>query len=121
MLGLQRRFPLMVALALLPAMSVMHLRLVKASPNDGEVVTVPTHQIQLWFSQEPEVSLTTISLLRPDSSGVPIGKVTGGDSLSVKATIPAALPAGTYIVRWRTLSKDGHAVRGSYLFQQQNK
>ena len=118
MMAFRRAIPLL-ALATLPAAFALHLRLVKASPNDGEVVTKPTQEIRLWFSQKPEVTLTTIGLLRSDSTTVTLDKVAStDDSLSVKARIPDSLPAGNYIVRWRTLSKDGHAVRGSYTFQQ---
>lgn len=120
MLSLRRAIPLM-ALALVPMGFAFHLHLVKASPNDGEIVTRPTSEIRLWFSQKPEVSVTTITLLRADSTAVPLGKVTTtDDSLSVKATLSAPLPEGSYLVRWRALSRDGHSVRGTYAFQQRN-
>jgi methionine-rich copper-binding protein CopC len=111
-------WPLVLALVLAPG-AAMHLRLVKSSPNDREVVTAPTREIRLWFSQKPDINLSTITLLRPDSSTVTLSKVSAtDDTLSVKAALSAPLPAGSYIVRWRALSKDGHAVRGSYTFEQ---
>lgn len=119
MSGMRRAMTMVSALALLPVGLALHLHLVKASPNDGEVVTRPTKEIRLWFSQKPEISLSTITLVRADSSAVAIGKVTGtDDSLSVKATLPDTLAEGEYMVRWKALSRDGHAVRGTYKFQQ---
>jgi methionine-rich copper-binding protein CopC len=119
MLGFRRPFPLVTALVLVPAAFAFHLHLLKSSPGHREVVTTPTREIRLWFSEKPEVAVSTIALLRSDSSVVSIGKVTGtDDSLSLKAPIPAALPMGSYIVKWRALSRDGHAVRGSFTFQQ---
>jgi copper resistance protein C len=119
MFGLRRAFSLVTALVLVPAGHALHLHLLKSSPKDGEDVTTPTREIRLWFSEKPETAVSTIMLLRSDSSVVSIGKVTGtDDSLSLKAPIPAYLPVGSYIVKWRALSRDGHAVRGSYTFQQ---
>jgi methionine-rich copper-binding protein CopC len=115
-----KRLPTLVgvtALALLTTAFAMHLRLVKSAPQSGEVVsTIPT-EIRLWFSQKPEVSLTSIKLLREDSTAIEAGKVARtDDSLSVKIPLSSALLPGTYIVTWRSVSKDGHAVRGSYRF-----
>ena len=119
MFGFRRAFPLVTALFLVPAGFALHLHLVKSSPKDGEAVATPTREIRLWFSEKPEMAVSTITLLRSDSSAVAIGKVTSTeDSLSFKAVVPAALPVGSYLVRWRALSRDGHVVRGTYTFQQ---
>jgi methionine-rich copper-binding protein CopC len=104
-------------IALLSAAAVMHLRLVKSAPGSGEILTnIPT-EIRLWFSQKPDVGLTSIKLLREDSTIVELGKVVRTeDSLSVRVPLEKALVPGTYLVNWRSVSKDGHAVRGSYHF-----
>jgi methionine-rich copper-binding protein CopC len=114
----QRSMMVLGALAvLLPAATALHLRLVRSAPRDGEVVTTLPTEIRLWFSQKPEVGLTTVKLLREDSSQVELGKVARtDDSTSVKAPLEAALVPGTYTVSWRSVSKDGHAVRGTYHF-----
>ena len=108
----------LAALALLTTGFAMHLRLVKSAPSANEVVGAIPTEIRLWFSQKPELSLTTIKLLREDSTAVELnGKVAAtDDSLSVRIPLTAALEKGTYIVSWRSVSKDGHAVRGSYRF-----
>lgn len=102
---------------ILPSAFAMHLHLVKSTPKEGEVVTIVPTQVRLWFSQKPEAALTSIRLLREDSSAINLGKVARtDDSLSVAAPVAAGLLPGEYIVAWRTLSKDGHAVRGNYQF-----
>jgi methionine-rich copper-binding protein CopC len=105
------------ATVLLTTAFAMHLRLVKSVPASGQIVTEKPVEIRLWFSQKPEVGLTTVRLLREDSTAIEIGKVVATeDSLSVRVPLDKALVAGTYIVNWRSVSKDGHAVRGSYNF-----
>jgi methionine-rich copper-binding protein CopC len=112
-----RTIMLVTALVLLTSGFAMHLRLVKSAPRDGEVVTSIPTQIRLWFSQKPDVGLTTVKLLREDSTAIELGKVARtDDSLSVMIPLPTAILPGTYIVNWRSVSKDGHAVRGSYRF-----
>jgi methionine-rich copper-binding protein CopC len=95
----------------------MHLRLVKSAPGDGEMVTTIPTEIRLWFSQQPDAALTTVKLMREDSTVVEQGKIVRTeDSLSVRLPLENALVPGTYLVQWRSASRDGHAVRGSYHF-----
>lgn len=102
---------------ILPGAIALHLRLVKSAPRDGEILTNLPTEVRLWFSQKPEAGLTTIKLLREDSTAVEVGKVVKtDDSLSVKAPVESALVAGAYTVAWRSTSKDGHVVRGTYHF-----
>ena len=105
------------AIAVLTTGFAMHLRLVKSVPASGQLVTEKPTEIRLWFSQKPEVGLTVVRLLREDSTALEIGKVVATeDSLSVRVPLDKALVPGAYIVTWRSVSKDGHAVRGSYNF-----
>src|SRR4026209_174851 len=97
------------ATVLLTTAFAMHLRLVKSVPASGQIVTEKPVEIRLWFSQKPEVGLTTVRLLREDSTAIEIGNVVATeDSLSVRVPLDKALVAGTYIVSWRSVSKDGH-------------
>ena len=56
-------------------------------------------------------------LQKPDSTKIEIGKPQATDDpKSIVSDVPAALPAGNYVIRWRTAGTDGHAVRGSFKF-----
>jgi methionine-rich copper-binding protein CopC len=113
-----RLVPAFAAILLIPGVAALHLHLVRSTPKEAEIVTSPPKEIRLWFSQKPEAALTSIGLLREDSSSVTVGKVVAtDDSLSVKVPLTAPITPGAYTVTWRTLSKDGHAVRGRYQFQ----
>lgn len=63
--------------------------------------------IQLWFSEQPEVALTGITLTNSSGATLPLGVVTAvaDTTLSVLASISVSLPAGDYN---RYLADDGH-------------
>lgn len=108
-----RLFPL----AVLGAGAFFHTHLASSFPKANEVVAVAPAEITLTFSARPEVPLTRVTLLRADSTPVKLDRVRAGrDTLTVAARVPGPLPAGQYIVVWRTASRDGHVVRGSYRF-----
>ena len=91
---------------ILPSAFAMHLHLVKSTPKEGEVVTIVPTQVRLWFSQKPEAALTSIRLLREDSSAINLGKVARtDDSLSVAA------PSRLVFSPVSTSSRGGHCPR----------
>ena len=106
------------SLALLGAgAAFFHLHLSASFPKADEVVRAAPAEISLTFSARPEVPLTKITLLRADSTRVRLAAVKPGkDTLTVAAKVAGALPPGGYIVSWRTASRDGHVVRGTYRF-----
>lgn len=110
------------ALSLAPAAAsptAFHNHLVKASPTiDGEVTQAPA-QVVLWFSEPPEVKLSSIKL-RSDADTtqiVPTGQVVAGpEAKSIAAPVTGQLKPGAYQVVYRTAGTDGHIVRGKYRF-----
>jgi hypothetical protein len=115
-----RQVPLILGLALAAAAfsgGRFHARLVKAEPGVDSVVTVAPTRIQLWFNEPVNPRLTSADLLTRDST--PVATVTFArmpDPLSVSAPLTATLTPGLYRVQWRTMSPDGHTIRGEYRF-----
>ena len=109
-------------LSLLAAAGVLltgmfHNHLVKATPAAGDTLGASPAEIRLWFNERPEIPFTSVTLLRADSTKIVTIKVTAtSDSMAVAAPLPAPLPPGNYLVSWRTASRDGHAIRGTYGF-----
>lgn len=96
----------------------LHMRLVKSFPAEDQVVHRAPADIQLWFSQVPELALTKVRLLGPEDVIVKVAKAVATDDVkSVKLAIIDSLPEGTYSVTWQTASPDGHKVRGEYAFR----
>jgi len=94
-----------------------HLHLVKSTPAANASVTSAPDSIRLWFSQAPELKLTTVKLTGPGATAVELTPLAKGDSALVTAGVKGAMAAGAYSVAWRTMSKDGHVVRGTFAFK----
>ena len=97
----------------------LHLRLVKSEPARDATVSESPAAIQLWYNQPPQLRLTKVRLSGPDGSAIelkPVDLVDGDDS-HLAAHVPATLQQGAYVVTWRTMARDGHAVSGEFGFR----
>lgn len=115
MTKLLRLIPL--AAVTLLATGMVHNHLVKSSPADGEQVHAAPKEIRLWFNERPEIAFTSVTLMQGDSTKIATIKATATlDSMAAAIPLQASLPAGKYLVAWRTASSDGHAIRGIFGF-----
>ena len=97
--------------------STFHNRLVKSTPADKATVSTTPKEIRLWFAEKPEPALSRITLMTADSTPVATSKVRKTDDpLSIAADVTGPLPAGPYLVRWRTSGTDGHVIQGTFRF-----
>lgn len=99
------------------ATSAMHLRLTGSVPAKDTVLTAAPAEIRLWYSQQPMLRLTRVTLTGPQGE-VALAKPTmaARDSAPIVAKIEGAMPAGSYVIAWRTASSDGHPIRGTIPF-----
>lgn len=95
-----------------------HLRLEKSEPSKGAELTTAPKTIRLWFSLPPEMGVTAVKLADADGTAIALGKPHRGSGASdpVDVDITDALHAGSYVVSWKTASKDGHPVTGDFSF-----
>jgi copper transport protein len=120
-----RRAVLLVAVLALAGAGVLaspadaHALLKRSYPAAGASLPRAPHAMLLYFTEAPEPSLPTVSLLDSSGQTVPgVGKptVVPGDAQELRATLPR-LTGGVYTVNWRTVSKvDGHVTGGSFTF-----
>ncbi len=107
----------LVAAGMLLLTGMFHNHLVKSIPGAGDKLAASPTDVRLWFNERPEIPFTSVTILRADSTKiVTIKAVAAADSMAVVAPLPAPLPAGAYLIAWRTASRDGHAIRGTYGF-----
>lgn len=103
-------------LAPLPLFAHMyHVHLIKSSPAADEQVKGSPKKIHLWFSSEPVLERTRITLISAKGDTVPLGTATR-DSSEIKAAISRTLASGAYRVLWSTAASDGHPSQGEFTF-----
>ncbi len=112
-------FLLVVALALttLPVPADSHAVLVRSIPPARAVLSRPPDRVELWFSERVEPAFTTASVWSASGAQVDRQDVRFGpqDPKRLSLALPALEP-GTYTVRFRVLSVDGHVVESSFPF-----
>jgi hypothetical protein len=98
--------------------SAFHLGLKRSEPAKDAIVTKAPTAITLWFTERPELAVTTISLLDANSAKVVLAppRLDVADGATVIADVKGGLPPGVYRVQWKTSSHDGHPVRGEFAF-----
>ena len=116
-----RRFSTVAAFAAAMASLVawrapFHLHLLKSTPGANATIAAAPDSIRLWFSQAPELKLTTVQVTGPGNAAVPLTALASRDAAGVVAGVKGTMPSGAYVVTWRTMARDGHIARGSFTF-----
>lgn len=118
--SMMRRSVLALLLVGVPALagaSMLHLKLSRSEPAANAVLTASPRQVKLWFTQKPELTVTSIKM----TSGIgataveralaPLSRADAADA-PITAPVGAPLAAGHYEIVWRTMARDGHVLNG---------
>ena len=97
------------------ASAFAHDALVSSNPAANAQVDVAPEQVQLVFTEPPLGVGTRVEVTSPDGAIVSVGTPSTVDA-TVTQPLPPDLPAGSYRVRWRVTSSDGHPISGAYTF-----
>lgn len=98
--------------------AVAHNTVQSTDPADGSTVATAPDRVTLTFDQPAQALGTEIVVLGPDGVVVSTGAAELVDT-SVSQAVTGELPAGTYTVRWRVTSADGHPLSGEFAFTAQ--
>jgi methionine-rich copper-binding protein CopC len=108
---------LAAALALCPALADAHASLVKSSPARRATLSQSPPRVELTFNERLEPAYAAVSVW--DAAGQQVDRrdaaVAGDDPRQLRVSLPPLAP-GTYTVRFRVLSVDGHIVESSFSF-----
>jgi methionine-rich copper-binding protein CopC len=102
----------LISLAVQPVHA--HTRLSAATPADAEITTAAPEEIVLEFSAN--VRLLSVKLANVDGAMIELGPVP--EKIQTLFTLPimVGLTPGDYVVSWRVVGADTHAVSGSLSF-----
>ena len=107
---------------LLPVVTTAHARLIRSAPADGASLPAAPAQLTLCFNELLERQFHAIELEAEPGPGrpsrplqlTPVLDPRDGTCLTARAP---SLEPGPYVVRWRVVSRDGHATRGVIRFR----
>ena len=101
------------------ALARRHLKLLKSSPAAGTVLAKSPDAVRLWLSEPAEVPATKISVTTAAGAAIATAAVTHSHTKDAPlvALISKPLANGAYKVTWKTMSKDGHVVKGTFGFK----
>ena len=106
----------LMLLAVAPS-TLAHAALVKSEPAQRATLAKPPSQVRLWFNERLEPAYATITVSR--QGGGPVAhapaRVDKDDAKLLMLDLPQLDP-GTYTVKYRVLSVDGHTVDYGYTF-----
>ena len=99
-----------------PAVAVGHAELDTATPGSGDEVVGSPPEIVLTFTQDLDMSRTTLEVRDTSGAAVAEGPVLGDGPRELHLTLPELAP-GDYEVRWVSFSaEDSELERGRYSF-----
>ena len=113
----------MLSALLLPERAWAHAHLKRSEPAAGAQLAAPPRVIRLWFSEQPELSMTFASLIDSAGKAFALSSADREDSgqMAIAFSVLAALPAGHYTLTWRTAASDGHPSQGKFSFVVANR
>src|SRR6056297_1660519 len=94
-----------------------HAELLSSFPGNQELLEVAPTEIALQFTESVDPIEPAIRLVDADGDDVELGAIDqAGGADRMRASVPATLGDGTYVVAWQAVSADSHRVRGSFTF-----
>ncbi len=105
-----------VAIAATVAWAAVHTRLESSAPAADEVLSVAPAQFELRFSGPVNEALSALVLVAPSGDSLRVALRGSGDDGRILVGDVPGLEDGKYLVRWKTVSADGHTVQGVFEF-----
>lgn len=104
--------------SLFPISAHAHVKIDLAEPKADSELSVAPKTISLRFNETLEPAFSKIALVDANSAPIKLPKATVDktDAKTLSTQLPT-LRAGQYLVRWSTMSRDGHKVKGEYRFR----
>jgi methionine-rich copper-binding protein CopC len=99
------------------APAAAHAVLVRSAPAARATLAERPDRVQLWFNERLEPAFSSVSVWNAAGTQVDAGDARVGADDPKRLSVPLLpLAPGTYTVRYRVLSVDGHVVDSSFSF-----
>lgn len=105
----------LVAGAFATSLAQAHAKLKSAEPKADSVLDAAPKTIHLQFNTNLEPAFSKIALTDAKDAEVALPKTEVGQDNSMSSAVPPLQP-GLYHVKWSTMTRDGHKVKGEYQF-----
>jgi putative copper export protein/methionine-rich copper-binding protein CopC len=122
---LRTRWTWALAAALMGALTVLvgpaqvanaHAALTTTTPTQGSVIPNTPDEIVLTFNEPVALVPGRTQVIAPDGKRINVGDPrTSGLRLTIDVRVPDR-PLGTYVVSYRVISADSHAISGAFAF-----
>ena len=108
---------LFLSVSLTTPEALAHAKLIRSQPGPFEVLAASPWDVSLWFNERLEDEFNAIEVTDATGRHVQTGfaQVNPRDRTNLLVRI-GHHSTGSYVVRWRILSLDGHPVRGRFIF-----
>jgi len=106
---------LAAVLCLCPVLLSAHLKLTRSAPAADAVLESPPATLQLWFSEEPLLLMSAVTLTGP-AGPIKLAAPRAGGDRSLVVTVGTTLEPGAYRIAWKTAGDDGHVISGTVDF-----
>ena len=109
--------PVLALILLTSDIGWSHAYLVRSVPARRAILANPPARVQLWFNERLEPEYSFLSVWNAEGARVDAEDVLVGleDATKLSVGLPP-VPAGTYTVKFRVLSVDGHVVQDQFVF-----
>ncbi len=99
--------------------ALAHAGLVSSEPGRRAALTVPPKEIRLCFNENIEAKFSAVTLSQGDKAAVSLGEIQTDPKAPACLIVPLVSPLsnGSYTVKYRVLSVDGHVVDYGYGFK----
>ena len=108
---------LVVTVPAVAGAAMIHLKLERSEPAANVVLPASPATVRLWFTQKPELTVTSIKIRTGTGSAAveralaPLARAAAAGS-PITAPVGATLAPGRHEVVWRTMARDGHVLNG---------
>lgn len=95
-----------------------HAKIEAAEPKPDSELSAAPEKVRLHFNETLEPAFSKIELIDAKNVALKLPKavVDKADTRTLSVQLPE-LTAGQYLVRWTTMTRDGHKVKGEYRFK----